>query len=485
MNLASILSQHAGSTPDKPAIIYESGVIDYEQLDLAIKSIAAQLHAAGIKQGDCVGLAMKDHPTHLMTHYAVAFLGALILPIDHRWTATEQRNVARAFGAKLVVTDGQPYPEVATCTVVSSTSAVDRSSIPPRVDVEPLDLLVSLSSGTTGKPSGAYVTHRQMYERFVSQWVAIGFDSNDCFAVVTPLYYGAGRSFAMSMLAAGGTVWLSAPPHADGQLIDLLFRPTISATFLPPTILRRLLPYAPDDGSRLFPNLRYLIASGESLHRAEAARCREAITPRLFGYYASSEGGGICVLKPDELVEYSHTVGRPTFRTEVQVVDDAGREVPTGTVGKVRYRGPGVAERIVNGDGHLQQSEVPGWFYPGDLAVRLNTGHLVLRGRHKDVIIRGGVNIYPAEIEAVLMEHPDVTEAAVIGSPSKERGQQVAAYIVAQAPPNPETLMAHCRCRLAPYKIPAEFILVDTLPKEASGKVNKKALEAEIRADIS
>jgi acyl-CoA synthetase (AMP-forming)/AMP-acid ligase II len=468
--------------PARPAIVCADEVVTYEQLDLAVKAIAAQLHAAGVRQGDCVGLAMKDHPTHLIAHYAVAFLGSVILPIDHRWTISEQQAAALAFRAKIVVTDGLSYPCVPVCTVQRDTRAATPALVPAD---GPLDLLVALSSGTTGKPSGAYVTQRQMYERFVAQWVTIGFDSNDCFAVVTPLYYGAGRSFAMSMLAAGGTVWLAPPPHEDAGLVELLRRPTISATFLPPTMLRRLLLLARTGKSVHLPNLRYVIVSGEPFRRVEAEKCRDAITSRLFGYYASSEGGGICVLKPEELVDYAHTAGRPIFGVEVQIVDDEGREAAPGTAGRVRYRGPGVADRILDGEGLPVPSEAPGWFYPGDLAVRLESGHIELRGRCKDVIIRGGVNIYPAEIEAVLLEHPAIVEAAVVGSPSIERGQEVTAYVVSPLSWDLQSLLAHCRRKLAPYKIPKEFIRLDSLPKEPSGKVSKGTLRTWSGADHS
>src|SRR5262249_52830242 len=150
--------------------------------------------------------------------------------------------------------------------------------------------------------------------------------------------------------------------------------------------------------------------------------------PNLFDYYASTEGGGISVLAPADQRDHAGTVGRPAFAVAVEVVDADDRGLPPGTVGRLRYRGPGVAADA--GDGTRRPG---GWFYPGDLAAIDADGFVTLKGRAADVIIRGGVNIYPAEIEQVLLAHPGVREAAVVGQPSRERGEEVAAFVVAGA----------------------------------------------------
>ena len=414
-----------------------------------IETIAARLHAAGVRDGDRVGLAMKDHPDHLLAHYAVARLGAIILPVDHRWTDIEKAEVATTFGATLVVTDGGPIANVKSLAL-DGTGNVG-ASLPPDDNNRDQPLLISLSSGTTGQPKGALVTHGNLYERFVSQWAAIGFDSRDCFALLTPLFFGAGRSFGMCLLAAGGTVRLAPPPLKPEQMAAVLQRPEVSATFLPPTLLRRLLPLA-DGREPLLQNLQYLLVSGEPLHASEADECRRKICSNLVAYYASSEGGGISVLKSADFAEHSATVGIPTFRTEVEIVDDDGQALAHGEVGRLRYRGPGVATKFLDSDGREQTADSDGWFYPGDLAEKLPTGHIALRGRDKDVVIRGGVNVYPAEIEAALQQMPAVTECAVIGIDDENHGQLLVACVVTAA--SDDDLERHCRARLAPYKIP-------------------------------
>ncbi|MGI9239121.1 MAG: class I adenylate-forming enzyme family protein [Woeseiaceae bacterium] len=480
MNLANVVRINASNQGQKSAILYQDRCISYADLWRAIESLAAFLRDEGVVRGDRVGLSMKDHPLHLIAHFSVARLGAIIVPIDHRWTENEKKTAAGAFRTKLVLTDGDDIDGIASATLDESVLQTRREELPDIDDFEgnDVDVLISLSSGSTGKPKGSLVTHRNLYERFVSQWAAIGYDARDCFAILTPLFFGAGRSFAMSLLAVGGTVRLAPPPLKPPEIIEVLRSDEVTATFLPPTLLRRLFEFHSTGNPPLLANLDYLIVSGEPLYADEALEVLTAICPNLYSYYASSEGGGISVLPACDFRKFAATVGKPTFRTDVQIVDEQDEELGMSTVGRLRYRGPGVATRTIDSDGIEQDAGVGGWFYPGDLAERLPSGHIALRGRDKDVIIRGGVNIYPAEIEAVLLTHGDIVEAAVVGKDDSDRGQVVSAFLASTKRPSAEDLGAWCRSMLAPYKVPEEFHVMDSLPKRASGKVDKKALQS-------
>ncbi|MGI9233624.1 MAG: class I adenylate-forming enzyme family protein [Woeseiaceae bacterium] len=480
MNLANVVRINASNHGHKPAILYQDQCVSYAELWRGIESIAAFLRDEGVERGDRVGLSMRDHPLHLIAHFSVARLGAVIIPIDHRWTENEKRTAAGAFHTKLVLTDGDDIDSIACATLDESVLNSQGDALTDINNFEDgdVDVLVSLSSGSTGKPKGSLVTHRNLYERFVSQWAAIGYDARDCFAILTPLFFGAGRSFAMSLLAVGGTVRLAPPPLKPPEIIEVLQSDDVTATFLPPTLLRRLFEFHSAGDPPLLANLDYLIVSGEPLYADEALDVLTAICPNLYSYYASSEGGGISVLPACDFREFAATVGIPTFRTDVQIVDDQDKELGTNEVGRLRYRGPGVATRMIDSGGIEKEAGVGGWFYPGDLAERLPSGHIALRGRDKDVIIRGGVNIYPAEIEAVLLTHGDIVEAAVVGKDDSDRGQVVSAFLASAKRLSTEDLDAWCRSMLAPYKVPGEFHVMDSLPKRASGKVDKKALQS-------
>ncbi len=486
MNLASILRHHARSRPDHPAIEFQGQSLDYRTLWQQVESYAAALIGLGVQPGDRVGLALAEHPPHLILHYALAHLGAVLLPLDHRWTPTEIQAVAESFGAQLVIVDaerdslpGANWHRLDDTWVTTPRVALPKGS-DAGFDTPETPLLISLSSGTTGRPKGALVTHRQMYERFVNQWVTLSFNVTDRFASVTPMYFGGGRSFTMSFLAAGATVILDPLPHTPEALVALMQTSRASVTFMVPTILRRLLPLATPEKGLLLPDLRRLLVSGAVLYAEEAQVMRQQITPQLIGYYASSEGGGISILQPEEIAAYANTVGRPSFRVELEVVDEHDQSLTNGTVGRLRYRGPGVATTFVAEDGREGEGDESGWFYPGDLASIGSRGHVTLHGREKDMIIRGGVNIYPAEVERVLMEHASIREAAVVPWPSPGLGEEVAAFIVlSQAAPD-EDIIAFCREHLAPYKVPSALFPLQALPKAHSDKIDKAALQARL-----
>ena len=335
------------------------------------------------------------------------------------------------------------------------------------------DWLVSLSSGSTGRPKGALVSHRQMYERFVTQWVSLGFDTSDRFALVTPLHFGAGRSFAMSFLAAGATLCLLPPPMAPDELVRAVNECEATGVFLVPTLMRRLLSL-PGRGP-LFPGLRRLLISGEAFHAHEVSAFRTRLTPNLIGYYASSEGGGVSVLQPADFDAYGDTVGQAAFGVEVEIVDASGASVPAGDVGRLRYRGPGVTTRTLAEDGTPGAIEPGGWFYPGDLAAIDRAGFITLSGRATEVIVRAGVNVYPAQIESVLRGLAGVHEVAVIGVSSPSHGEDIVAYVHAEGL-DADALRAWCSERLAPYKVPARFVLVDALPRTSAGKIDRRSL---------
>ncbi len=475
-NLASILRDHAASRPDHPALEMSGLVLSYHQVWQRVAELAAALGDQGVNAGDRVALALKEHPDHLLLHFAIAGLGAVLLPVDHRWSTAEKLGVCSAMNARLLVIepDGEALEGLPAWRLQAGAELPGATLDPVPAGDRPW--LISLSSGTTGRPKGALVTHREMYERFINQWVTLGFNATDRFLGVTPLYFGAGRSFGMCFLSAGASVILDPPPHQPQDLVASINNSRASVVFLVPTLMRRLLPMAADQ-QPLLPGLRRLVSSGEPLYPEEAAEIQQKLNRNLIAYYASSEGGGISILQPEEFDTYSDTVGRPGFRLRVEIVDADDQPLGIGETGRLRYAGPGVARRFLDEDG--QETESGGWFYPGDLAAIDERGFVQLRGREKDVIIRGGVNVYPAEIEKLLSSRDDVRESAVVGRSSKERGEEIIAYVEADADALTEReLLDFCRQRLAPYKVPSQIHVLASLPRAGSGKIDKKALGA-------
>jgi acyl-CoA synthetase (AMP-forming)/AMP-acid ligase II len=472
MNLALVVLSHGRARCSALAIGGSGEALDYATVTEMLRRYAGCLAAAGIVCGDRIGLCLRDTADHLLLHYAVGLIGAVIVPIDHRWKELEKVSVARAFGCRLVVCEADDPARGAVQHLVFTTEwrreAPFAGDVP---DQDEMPLVLSLSSGTTGRPTGAIVSHRQFYERFISQWAGMGFNAGDRFVLATPLYFGGGRSFAMSFLAAGGTV-IFAPANKPMEIIDTARREAATVLFAVPTQIQRMT--AAWIGERpAMPALRRLVTSGAAIRAEDKRRAMDVLSPALMDYYATSEGGGIAVLPPDEQLAFPDSVGRPAFRVEIELVDEDGRAVPAGSVGRLRYRGPGVSTILVDADGQTRAGPADGWFMPGDLARILPSGCVQLVGRVRDVIIRAGVNIYPAEIEAALSAHSAVAEAAVFAVPDPDLGEAVAAAVVVRSGVTLDAaeLQEYVRARLASYKVPQHVVFTEALPRNAGGKV--------------
>ncbi|WJH37936.1 acyl--CoA ligase (plasmid) [Aliirhizobium terrae] len=483
MNLAEAIEINAKARPDHIAIIEGDRRLTYRELAGAIATAAARLQAAGVGREDIIGLCLKDSAEHLIFLYALARIGAVILPMDVRWTEAEKLRVAAHFETKfiLVEPDSDPVGDLQTLAWDALPDPADAAvTILPGDDIP---LLLSLSSGTTGRPKGPRITHTQMLRRFWTHWINLGLNSTDRYVSATPLYFGGGRTFAMSVLFSGGTVILFPPPFDAADLCAELDRVSATSTFLVPTQLRKLLT---QEEASLAPigKLRLLISSGAPLDGEERFAISK-LCVNFVEYYASTEGGGISLATPDTRRLQPNAVGRPVFGVEVEVVDNDHTPLPAGEIGRFRYRGPGVATGYFRDEDIDRETFRDGWFYPGDLAEIDEAGHVILRGRAKDMIIRGGVNIYPGEIETILREHPSISEAAVVGWASQRLGEEVAAFIVPAEPVDDTDLKLWCAERLAPYKLPKAFFRVDDLPRNSAGKVLKAELAAGLPASAS
>lgn len=483
MNVADVLRTHARKQPDHPAIRDRATTIAYRALDPLVRRTAAHLNDLGVAPGDVVGVCLKDTVDHLVLLYGVARLGAVILPMDWRWTADERRRIAAFFEANLVVREADDSFDsaVPTVPVDDSWRAAVAGSNPSRPfpSDTAMPVALSLSSGTTGTPKGPMITHAHLHARFDNQRESFEFGPTDRFLSATPLYFGAGRHFAMGFLSHGGTVILHRPPFEPERLVRAVDRHRVTVLLLVPAMLRRLL-RLPSPGRPLLHRLRILFSTGAMLHPDERRAVIERLSPNFINYYGSTEGGGISILRPEHGGAAASSVGRPLPAIELQVVDAADRPVPAGEAGRIRYRGPGVADGFYRDPEAGSRAFVDGWFYPGDLGRVDESGFVYLLGRHDDVIIRGGVNVYPEEIEKALLAHAGVRDAAVVGWPSAIRGQEIAAFVIANDTVDEPELIAFCRGALAPYKVPRAVFFVDEFPRNDFGKVRKPELVARL-----
>jgi acyl-CoA synthetase (AMP-forming)/AMP-acid ligase II len=479
VTLDAVFRLHARTRPDKVALIDGSRRFGFASLDRMIDGAAHHLAARGIRRGEIVGVALRDTAEHLVALLALARLGSVVLPMDCRWQPPEKQNLATQFGATQVLMEADdPAAGTPGWHALPSGWAAE-ASVPyldPEVSADS-PFVLSLSSGTTGLPKGPLASHQRFENRFMVYWINLGLNAHDTYVNATPLYFGGGRGFSLAMLYAGGTVSLLTPRASMQELVEHIAEVQGTALFLVPTQLRRALQEALP--APAFPSLRVLISSGSALHPDERVAIRQRLTPNLFEMYSSTEGGGISVLAPADGALHGDSVGRPAFRVEVEIVDDDHVPLPPGAVGRLRYRSPASATGYYRAEGGDAFRD--GWFYPGDLARMGQDGFLFLAGRAKDMIIRGGINIYPQDVERVLLDLPGIRDACVAGTPAAEMGEEVVAFIVGET--TAEAVRDACRTRLAPYKLPRLIRFVDEIPRNGAGKALKPQLLATLHEE--
>jgi acyl-CoA synthetase (AMP-forming)/AMP-acid ligase II len=485
MNIADALDIHARARPDHPALIEGARSLDHRTFADLVRRTASALVALELPPDAPIGLCLNDRIEYVVALMALARAGRLILPMDARWSVGERQRVVDHFRPAIVL--GEPgEPELANTRMLPWDAIWEQQlavsdpeiAFPTGPD---LPLVLSLSSGTTGRPKGPVVTHGQFYRRFMTHWINLGLNGRDRFVCATPLYFGGGRTFTLSVLFSGGTVILRPPPFSAEDLVETVASTGATSLFLVPTQYRRLLELSETAVAPL-RGLNLLLSSGAPLSVEERRAIRDRLCPNFYEYYASTEGGGVSLLGPGDIEGHGTSVGRPVFAVETEVVDAEHKPLPAGEVGRLRYRGPGVATGYHNDLLASEEAFRDGWFYPGDLAEIDAGGFITLKGRAKDMILRGGVNIYPADIEAALTDHPAVAEAAVVPWPSREMGEEIAAFVRLSAPATTDEILAHCRARLSRYKWPKAAFVVDDLPRNSAGKILKAALAERLPA---
>lgn len=252
-----------------------------------------------------------------------------------------------------------------------------------------------------------------------------------------------------------------------------------------PTMYHRIF-QVPDLDRYHTKSLRALISSGAKIAVSTQEKIIEKITPNFYNYFGSIEGGGISILKPQEMLRKRDSVGQGLFNTEIRIVNEKGKEVPTGEIGKIMGRGPAIAKGYYKNIEATRQYFTNGWCRMGDLGRMDDEGFLYLEGREKDMIIRGGLNIYPTEIEEELQCHPLIDESAVIGIPDEEYGEEIAAIVVLKPgkTASKDEIIQFCQKNLAAYKSPKIVEFLPSLPKTSSGKVHKGRLREKYKKSM-
>jgi len=492
-NLASILTRSASRYPDQPAIRLDDVMVTYADLDDLTARTAGWLHARGVRPGDRVCIVMPNVLPFPVFYYGVLRAGATVVPINPLFKAGEMKHYFVDSGAKLAIVWATAAEEATIAAKATGTEVeiVDDDTLasaaqwPPTPEVVPRaqnDTAVILyTSGTTGAPKGAQLTHANLHHNCHAFIGLFDLGSTDVVMGCLPLFHAFGQSNGLNATIAAGASLSLVPRFKPTPVLELIERHGVTVFEGVPTMYVTLL--NTDAGVVDTASLRMCISGGAALPVEVLRGFQETFGAMILEGYGLSETSPTATFNRPERTK-SGSIGVPIDGVELKLVDKDGSETPPGDVGEIAIRGCNVMKGYWNQPEATAAAIVNGWFRTGDMATRDDDGFYFIVDRKKDMIIRGGFNIYPRELEEVLYEHPAVREAAVIGVPHPVHGEEVVAAIRLRrtTTATPEELRDYVKARVAPYKYPRHVWLVDALPHGPTGKILKR--EIVIPADV-
>jgi long-chain acyl-CoA synthetase len=492
MNLALWLQRSAAAYGEKPAVAHGlEAVWTYAQFEAAARSAAGALARSGVVAGDRVALFMDNAPTYLSALWGSWWLGAVVVPMNARLHGREAGWIVGHSGARVVIVDAKhrsdllPFAPESCLLLDADALAADGLPEGPAVREEDDAAWLFYTSGTTGRPKGVTLTQRNL------RWCSMAYVATvqpvapgDSCLHPAPLSHGSGLYHLPYVMNGGVNVIPAQGGLDEAEFFALAAHWRHASCFAAPTIVRRLAAHAREHHPPL-DGLATLVYGGAPMYLADLEAAREALGPHLAQIYGQGESPMTITVLPRSVIEdRAHprwrermaSVGFAQPMVEVSIRGVDGQALAPGETGEVCVRGEVVMA------GYWQQPEATaaalrdGWLWTGDVGRLDHEGFLTLLDRSKDLVISGGNNIYPREIEEVLLQHPAVAEVSVIGRPDPEWGESLVAYVVLREPLGAEALDAHCLAHIARYKRPKAWRFVDALPKNNYGKVLKTEL---------
>jgi len=499
MNLAALLFDVARRLPDRRAVSDDRQSWNYGELAERVARVAGGLRAHGLVPGDRVLLSLENCCEFFELLFGCWAAGLCAVPANARLHPREVEYIAENSGARLLVATpalaealaplqtSVPSLEHVIATRSSGYDALLAAGEPlsPETGTPTDRAWLFYTSGTTGRPKGAVLTHRNLL--FASQCYYADIDQldeRDTHLLAAPVSHGAGL-YALPFLLKGAHQIVL--PHFDVRtIIDVVHRHQQVSLFAAPTMLTRLV-HAPEIAAADFANLRTIYYGGGPMYVADLERALEIFGPRLYQLYGQGESPmTITGLSQRLHADSGHprwrdrlaSCGYPRTGVLVRVVAEGDRDVPPGEIGEIITRSDCVMDGYWQNPDANAETLRRGWLHTGDLGSMDEDGLLTLRDRSKDMIISGGSNIYPREIEEVLLRHPDLVEASVVGRPHPDWGEEVVAFLVPRpgAAVAPAELDALCLAHIARFKRPRDYRFVEALPKNNYGKVLKTEL---------
>ncbi len=491
MNLASLLTDSAAADPAHVAVRLDDVELTYGQLDDAAARVAGILRAHGVGPGDRVGIMLPNVPYFPICYYGVLRAGAVVVPMNVLLKRREVAFYLQDPEAKLLFAwhgfadDARAGAEDAgtECVIITpgefEQTLAATEPLPELADTADDDTAVILyTSGTTGTPKGAELTHANLVRNADVSRSLFDAGPDDVTLGALPLFHSFGQTCSMNMsVLSGGTLTLI-PRFDPAMALEIIQRDRVNIFEGVPTMYGAIL-HLPGRGDYDTSTLRVCVSGGSALPVELLRGFEREFGAKILEGYGLSETSPVASFNHPDRERKPGSIGTPIEGVEMKVVDDDDNDLPQGEVGEIVIRGHNIMK------GYWKQPEATaktmkhGWFHSGDMATVDEDGYFFIVDRKKDMIIRGGYNIYPREIEEVLYEHPAVREAAVVGLPDDEWGEEVGAAVTLKdgESATPDELRAFVKDQVAAYKYPRKVWLVEDLPKGPTGKILKREIE--------
>jgi long-chain acyl-CoA synthetase len=511
LNLAVLLEDSARNVPDRDAVVQGTARLTYAGLDAAASQVAGALTARGIGPGERVALSCPNLPYFPIVYYGILKAGATVVPLNVLLTEREiayhlEDSAARAFfcfegTAELPMgkaglaacqrTPGCEHFILLTADPAATAPSPGAETLAEFIHRQPAafasaataetDTAVILyTSGTTGRPKGAELTHSNMVHNALLANRLFGLHPHDVHLVALPLFHSFGQSVQLNAGAATGATMVLLPRFDAGQALSLMERERVTFFAGVPTMYHALLNCENiPDIEHIAARLRVAVSGGAALPAELMRRFEERFTVPILEGYGLSETSPVATFNRVDRPRRPGSVGLPAWGVQVRILAGDGQNASPGEPGEVAIRGHNVMKGYFRRpEATAEAIDAEGWFRTGDIGVLDADGYLSIVDRKKDMIIRGGFNVYPRELEEVLLTHPGVSLAAVAGVPHPSHGEEVKAFVV-RAPGaalTEDELIAWCRQTMAAYKYPRIVEFRDTLPMTATGKILKREL---------
>ncbi|WP_341227983.1 long-chain fatty acid--CoA ligase [uncultured Arcticibacterium sp.] len=511
LNLSTCLQESARKYPTRTAYIFGETELNFAQINGAANQVANGLVAKGIKPGDKVALSCFNLPYFPIIYYGILKAGAAVVPLSVLLKKDEIAYHLSDSGAKayfcFIGTEDLPMGKMGYDGFQQANSCEHFFMIMPKPEmpssIEGTQTLGSLmngqsplfdtvqtgaedtavviyTSGTTGKPKGAELTHSNLLQNAILSADLVTMNTDDTLLIVLPLFHIFAMTVLMNAATYRGAKSVLLPKFDAASVFSLMQEHKVSVFAGVPSMYWGLLNYKEEnfDYAQIASNLKICVSGGAALPVNVLEEFEARFKVDIIEGYGMSEGSPVVTFNQLDLGRKPGSVGKPVWGVDVKIVDAEDNEVPVGEKGELIYRGHNVMKGYLNRPDANAKTLKNGWLYSGDVAIKDEDGFFFIVDRTKEMIIRGGLNVYPREVEEVIMQHDMVSMVAVIGIPNERRGEEIRACVVLKPGQtiSEEDLIAWTKERIAAYKYPREVRFMDALPMSATGKILKKEI---------